>query len=140
MITYTDTEYIQTKLVLKGEKSFEGPLLDLSEWITKKYQLSVLNIIYDKVEFLKFQPRLQVILKRDHEISLFRENGSGNFINSIQLDIINEFRLILLNYSASNFNTEKLFVVFSCFENVAIQEANSKITEAEISNLLIRLK
>lgn len=41
MISFRDSEYIETKLIKQGKKSLHYPFKDLAEWISREYFVNV---------------------------------------------------------------------------------------------------
>ena len=134
MITASDKEYIQTKLIKQGKIFLNGPFLELAEWINQQKGVTVLNVIYGKV-IPDDRPRLQVITETQEEQLKFRHGDFGNFIKSEQDQITQKFKEILKRDRIDKYETEQLFVVFSAFEPIAKEEANNAIPDKEIKKL-----
>ena len=139
MISPSDEDYQQTKLIKEGE--LEMPILfqELSFWIAKQFSISVpLNIRYDQTTLVD-QPRLQVIFEREEDESCFRLPDSANFDRTKKDSIASCFKSLIHKHDDQEFETDDMFVIFSVFEPIARWEANSKVTELEIARMVTRL-
>lgn len=135
MVISTDIEYIATKNIKNSDIYLVAPFDELADWISKNYNVIVLNVIYDKI-IPDLEPRLQVILEFDKDEYKFHDkNCSMNFDKSKQLEIKNKFIEIIKRDKSLQFEYERLIVVFSSFEHIAIEEANYKITTEDLDNL-----
>jgi hypothetical protein len=134
MITSLDAEYIQTKKLKNGQTTLSPPFDELALWISAAYQVEVLNIIYDRV-IPDDRPRLQIILEFGKDKNKFIGDEFGNFNKTIQTKIKDKFIEIITRDNIENFGYDMLFVVFSEFDRVAIEEANSKVTDRDLEDL-----
>jgi len=137
MITTSDEEYKTTKLIKKGKKRLHPPFDELALWIEPKWNVAVMNVIYDRVNSLR-TPRLQVIL--EHETHTSKFHRGVNFDEDKQNTIAGRFIEIIGRDSAHDFDVNGLFIVFSAFAPLARNEADSKITNKEIQALKARIK
>jgi hypothetical protein len=133
MIISSDKEYIDTKRFKRGEVKLEKPYSDLASWIEEKYDVNVLNVIYD-IALPVRRPRLQVCVESQDDCDSFRSADDFNFDDTKQKQIIDQFAH-LVRMPSHSIDIEKLFVVFSAFEPIAREEANGKIDESEIESL-----
>ncbi|MCW7471867.1 hypothetical protein [Leptospira kanakyensis] len=136
MISPSDFEYKNTKLILKGKKKLEEPFINLSKWINEVYSVNSVNIIYDKV-IPNDRPRLQVILEHEKDYLFFKLKDGYNFNEVLQSEISGKFIEIINNNKSYKFETNSIFTIFSCFESVAKKESNMSIKEYEIKKLLL---
>ena len=136
MITSTDREYKATKRIKQGVKELTGPFAELARWISSKWRVTVLNVIYDKRNSLH-APRVQVILEHESDRKKFHR-GMG-FDPEKQLQIKEKFLEIIGREDPSEYDVNGLFVVFSAFAPIAREEASSKITEEEVKALKARI-
>ena len=137
MIVSSDKEYIDTKRYKRGELQLQEPFSNIACWIENKYAVKVLNVIYDKINPDQ-RPRLQVCIESRKDCEIFSESDGINFDECKQTEILNQF-LKLIEKEKSTIDTDKLFVVFSAFAPIAIEEANGKVKEEEIAQLLTKL-
>lgn len=73
MITSSDIDYLETKLIKQGGKVLESPLRDLAEWINKEFNVNVINIHYDYIQ--NERPRLGIILEfKTYERIFYSDN------------------------------------------------------------------
>jgi len=93
-------------------------------------------VIYDRRNDLH-APRIQVILERRDEVQPFRDGY--NFDQKKQNAIALQFLKIINRQTDHGYDVEGLFVVFSAFAPLALQEADSKISEKEIESLKRRI-
>jgi hypothetical protein len=138
MITCSDIEYKSTKLIKQGKRHLAPLFAELAQWISSTRNTNVLNIVYDTVS-PDDRPRLQIILELDSEMKKFREGEFGNFNQNEQKAISARFKELLTYHKISGYNTVKLFVVFSAFSRLAKEDADSKITETQITDLKRRI-
>lgn len=138
MLMPSDKDYQQTKRIKKDGRRLPLPFAELANWIGAKYEVEVINIIYDTV-IPDSRPRLSVILELDSDAQKFRESALGNFNRIDQNRIAEEFGRIVADQGAARFETDGLLVVFSSFERVARIEANESVPEAAIKRLKSQL-
>jgi hypothetical protein len=132
----SDEDYRQTKLLKKSGKPLESPFRELADWIRADYGVQVLNIAYDTILVArKNRPRLTVVLDTSSEELRFRDGPLGNFHTVDQNRVRERFDAILLQQGLNHFDTERLLVIFTAFENVARIEANDRVAGYEIDQL-----
>ncbi|MCJ8328402.1 MAG: hypothetical protein HRT89_01235 [Lentisphaeria bacterium] len=136
MISPFDQDYILTKKVKKEEGELLSPFLELSDWVEKKYDVKILNIIFD---ICNDRPRIQIILEFESDKNKFHESESINLNLEKMNAISSRFRDIIEKEKIPNFKTEKLFTIFSAFAPLAIEEAHNSISETELEDLRIDL-
>lgn len=149
MIVSTDPDYLDTKLVKQGVKKLDTIFQELADWINQKFDTPVLNIYYDKIDVDKNRPRLSIIFEYYQSVEKFRDQ-IGNYETEKQNLIADQFRQILKrklipsrslfdrffkNSYASQFDTDRLLVIYTAFEPIAREEVNHKIPQTEIDNL-----
>jgi hypothetical protein len=134
MVTSSDIEYIDTKNIKKNNTTLVFPFDELAIWISKTYNVTVLNIIYDQI-IPDSRPRLQIILELFDEKKKFLDKNFINFNENKQIEIKDKFIEILKNNQNIQFKYQKLLVVFSAFEPIAIEEANGKVSKEDIKEL-----
>jgi hypothetical protein len=139
MITPSDRDYKQTKLIKAGAKKLSPLFRELANWIAEQYRgVTVLNVYYDKITPGN-RPRLNIIFEREHDRQKFRTGSLGNYDPVAQTKVASKFAEMLADKQNSKFRTDELFVIFSAFEPVARVEANWKVTRAELGQLQIAL-
>lgn len=82
MINFWDREYKSTKRIKQGKKFLAAPFDELARWIASTWNVSVLNVIYDRANSLH-KPRLQIVLEHHaqaREYGSILKNGSGNLV------------------------------------------------------------
>lgn len=132
MIVSSDKEYIDTKLIKQGKKELKVEFLPLADWIKETFGVMPLNIIYDTIPVIGNQPRLEIVFEFKKCADLFRDkNISVNFDSKKQEAIARQFK----NLHSQDYDTNKLFAIFSAFEPVAKEEANGNIKNEEIQAL-----
>jgi hypothetical protein len=135
MITPSDRDYKQTKLIKAGTKNLLPPFKELANWMAEQYRgVTVLNVYYDKITPGN-RPRLSIIFERERDRQKFRTGSHGNYDPVAQAKVAAKFTDILADRRISKFNTDELFVIFSAFEPVARVEANWKVTRKQLSQL-----
>jgi hypothetical protein len=83
---------------------------------------------------------LQIILEYEEDHQKFKREPLGNYIESEQNDIRNKFKEKVQRNKSAEYSLEKLFVIFSAFEPIAIEEAYSRVSEAMLEKLRKKLK
>lgn len=146
MISSTDPDYLDTKLVKQGAKRMDPLFQELAGWIDQQFDTTVLNIYYDKIKFDKNRPRLSVIFEYYGDSRKFLDS-LGNFDSNKQQAIAEKFNellsvkhtsgkglvaRLLAKLTVSKFDTKRLLVIFDEFEPVARHEANFSIPKAAI--------
>lgn len=149
MISPTDPDYLDTKLVKQEIKQLTPIYQELADWILQRFDVEVLNIYYDKINTDKSRPRLSIIFEYGQDAEKLKDQ-IGNFDSKKQDLIADQFRKIVKNKSikspnlferffiksnSDQFDTDRLLVVFTDFEPVARIEANRKIPQVEIDRL-----
>ena len=132
MITHWDREYKVTKRIKQGKKHLAAPFAELARWIAEKWNVSVLNVIYDRADSTH-APRLQVILEYESHARRFYRNV--NFDSAKQKAIAGKFLEINERDKLHGFDMDGLFVVFSAFAPLAREEADSQIPDEDIHAL-----
>jgi hypothetical protein len=148
MIVPSDKDYKLTKKIKKGEGKINPEFVGLAEWIKDEYKVEVLNIIYDLIDDREKRPRLTIIFEFQRDGQKFRDGDVGNFDSEKQRIIGQKFDQFVNNNPAkasiiermfrgseSKYDTRNIWVVFTSFEPIAKNEANSNIPESEVKNL-----
>jgi len=153
MIVPSDKDYKETKLIKQGKRKLNPDFVGLADWINEKFNVVVINIFYDTIENKEKRPRLSIIFEYQNDELKFREGNFGNYDKKKQKIIANKFKEIVnlenkiksiltkLFHVTSDlkYNTDNIFVVFTSFEPIAKDEANSSIPKAEIERLKKKL-
>lgn len=154
MISPSDVDYQETKLIKLGQKNLETPIKEIVEWASSAFDVNVLNAHYDLVP-PKNRPRLNIIVERTSDLHKFRDTSTLIFNRDAQRQVAEAYQTILnahklrqndlLRKMRSWFDsqetiTENLFVIFTAFEPVAKCEANESIPNSEIEKLQIALQ
>jgi hypothetical protein len=145
MIFSSDPEYKETKLVKQGVKTIDLAFQDLANWINIYFKTAVLNIYYDKIKPDKNRPRLSIVFENHGEAEKFKDK-IGNYDDSKQKLISDKFKELQDNefhkqnylkkiFSSKQFDTNRLYVIFTSFEPIAREEANKNIPESRIEEL-----
>jgi hypothetical protein len=136
MISTTDKEYVETKLIKLGRKRLCEPFDALANWIAVRWGVAVLNLVFDEATALH-GPRLQVILEREDDLMSFRQGL--NFAQEAQDAIKGQFLVCRRQLDASPIDELSLFVVFSAFAPLARQEADERLGDEQIADLKKRI-
>ena len=137
MVTYTDPEYVATKLIRKGKGSLAPLFATLAGWIADTWQTVVLNVIYDRPATLARRPRLQVIVEDEDDLRKCRDGL--NFDRVKQQAIAERFCELVSADGGRKYHVQDLLVVFSSFAPLARQEADSLITDKQVEGLQTRI-
>lgn len=153
MITSSDEDYKDTKLIKQGKKKLETSFKEFAKWINEKFEVNVLNIYYDRIQH-ENRPRLNVIFEFSKDEKKFRTEPYGMYDAEKQQILAGKFKLLLEskrlnkkelflklfnNKSVLKYDTKNIFVVFSSFELIAISEANNSIPQEKIQELKIKI-
>jgi len=136
MITSSDSEYYSTKQIKQRKAKLEPVFAELASWIAAKWQVSVLNIVYDPANELH-EPRLQVIVEQREDEIIFRD---GLNFDAFKLhEIVLRFSEIVTRQKNTDFELKNLFVVFSAFAPLAIEELVGTLTKKRIDHLMAQI-
>ncbi|MBA4020651.1 MAG: hypothetical protein C0483_26120 [Pirellula sp.] len=136
MTKSTDKAYKATKRIKQGKASIAAPFNELAAWISKRWDVTVLNIIYDRRNKLH-APRLHVILESHDDAKSF-ERSAYCYDKRKQIAVASRF-LNLIGRQPSEYDVDGLFVVFSAFAPIALQEADSRVSDQEVGDLKQRI-
>jgi len=152
MIVPSDEEYKKAKLVKQGKQKMNPDFIGLAGWINSTFDVSVLNIFYD-LNANAYRPSLSIVFEYHSDELKFSDGFLGDYDSEKQKIIADKFAELVSGQirkpsffetpnSTSDFkyNTENLFVIFTSFEPVARDEANSLISESEVIELQRNLK
>lgn len=154
MIMPSDKDYKETKHIKKGNQKINPDFAGLADWINITFNVSVINIFYDTIYNKEKRPRLSIIFEYHKDELQFRDGQSGNFDNEKQKVITDKFRelvngktkkpslfdKLLSRASDLKYNSDNLLVIFTSFEPIAKDEANSTIPESEVTKLKTELE
>jgi hypothetical protein len=145
MIMTSDKDYKETKLIKQNKRKISSEFVELAEWINLKFDVFVLNVFYDSLNDKNETPRLNIIFEFKIDELKFRDGQLGNFDRKKQKLIAEKFQELvsgkikrhsfLEKLFGKKHSAEKLFVIFSSFEPIAKDEANSSIPNSEIDKL-----
>lgn len=148
MIVPSDQDYIDTKLILQGNKSLNPLLSELANWTIGYFNCKVISI-YSDLNLInqKNRPRLVVVFEYYETVKEFKDKV-GNYEKEKQNLIADKFRELVINHSRTGNNTLKdlfgntdpidlnsLLVVFTAFEPVARIDATWRISQEIIEEL-----
>ena len=155
MIVPSDKDYIETKIIKRGQAILNPDFAPLAEWIENKYLLTVLNIYYDITTGPHNRPfpRLNIIFEYEKDELKFRDGILGNYDSDKQQVIAGKFEELVNNRNTAiaklnnffgrtegaTYDTKGLLVIFDSFEPVAKDEANEAIPKNEIEKLKVEL-
>ncbi|MDB6119996.1 MAG: hypothetical protein JWO08_3777 [Verrucomicrobiaceae bacterium] len=129
MVFSSDSEYLATKRIKRGEIRLLATRQALADWISTTYQVTVLNIIQDSID-PDNRPRLQIILEWSDDSQSFSYDKDKQ-------EAVKRQCIAIAGDSAPSL--QRLLVCFSAFESVAIAEAQGKVTEEETKALQTKI-
>jgi hypothetical protein len=135
LVTHYDRQFELTKALKQGTTALGEPLATLAAWIGATWQVTVLNIVQDRIE--RGRPRLQVVVEHDDERSVFMDGM--NFDAAKQRAIAERFGELSAGGAQTQVDGQSLFVAFSAFAPLARDEAHASISEVELQQLQHRL-
>jgi hypothetical protein len=136
VITPADEDYRATKRIKQGFSILENPFDELAGWIASMWQVTVLNVIYAQRNSLH-APRLNVVF--EHIGDTMKFHAGVNYDPDKQNAIKQKFLNVIANKLSDRFDVNGLFVVFSAFAPIALQEADSLITKRELKTFQERI-
>ena len=155
MVTSTDIEYENAKLIKQGKENIDLKFKNLADWISKKYQVKVLNI-NDKLMDNQDKIRVGIAVETYTDYLKFKEDDErwSNYDSTIQdeiaekyielntdiLKIQSDIKLLGMFAKQENPKIKDIFVATSAFEPIAKEEANSKIPDQRIKELISDIK
>ncbi len=151
MITSTDIEYQNAKLIKQGKEEIDITFKQLADWISDKYKVKVLNINH---KLMDNQDKIRVGIAVDSysDYLKFKEDDErwSNYDSAIQDEIAEKY--LELNNNVLKIQSDKkilglfakqekpkvndIFVATSAFEPIAKEEVNSQIPEKRIKELI----
>jgi len=152
MITSNDREYKLIKLIKQGKSTIDNDFKPLAHWIDNEYNVQTMNILYDIIDtYEKNVPRLEIIFEFENDREKFRNDPQNhfNYNPEKQTAIANQFKKLVSNVilpkkkgllsflrrNRSKYKTPGLFVVFSVFKPIAIEEVYSNVSREQIRGL-----
>ena len=140
MLSTKDLDYIDTKLVKRGEKTLNKAFNDLIDWIECKYGIRPINIFYD-INMPFNNPRINIVLETHEEELTFRSENRVNFDSIKQKEIETKAKeLVEFHDLTKKFRTKDLFIYFSNFASIAKSEAGENIPSELWSSFLEKYK
>ncbi|MCD8741338.1 hypothetical protein LT679_12050 [Mucilaginibacter roseus] len=145
MITVFDDAYIQTKKVKQGASHMNPEMVPLADWMLKKYGVAPLNIIYTNTLNAGERTRtIEIIFEYCEQQKLFLENQfvlKGAIKKKIlkffkwNIDVRSENKLLNWLLKPLPYFKNEPLVTSSSFMPLAIEEANSNISDEDIQLL-----
>ena len=147
MVSASDKEYMMTKLLKKGEVKMEELFVNLAAWIAQTFNVTVLNIIYDTIDNGQ-RPRLQIIFEIYPDYLLFMANYG--YDRDKQKLVATQFGEVLKTQrrhkrwslfdffkkrATTKYSCKNIWIAFSAFDKIAMEEANRNISEEEVQQL-----
>lgn len=138
MVHSSDIEYQETKLIKLGQKQIEQRFKALADWISAYYDVKVLNIFFDVMSH-NGQPRVSIILEFYDDAMKFHvdDNWWSAFDSMKEKEIAEKYMELVKDPDAKR--AGEIFVCFSAFEPIALEEVNGMIPEERISELQDKL-
>jgi hypothetical protein len=151
LIESSEIEYKKTKLIKQGKNRIEKEFESIAKWISEKYNVNVLDI---QQEFMSHNNmvRIAVHLETSEDELKFHESNDrwSNFDSKKQTEIAEK---LVGNSNLIKIPTNKtfgkilkrkpaakdIFVSFSAFKPIAMEETNTLIPEKRVSELQVEL-
>jgi hypothetical protein len=138
MVTMFDAEYKGTKRIKQGLERLGPPFDELARWIEETWQVKVLNAIYERGDSSRAQrPRLQIIVESHSDRMKF--HSGFNYDSAKQQAVKDRFLDTIVRKEPAQYDVDGLFVIFSAFAPIALEEADAQITDDEINALKVRV-
>lgn len=147
MIESSEIEYKKTKLIKQGKNRIASEFESIAKWISEKYDVNVIDI---QQEFMSHNNmvRVSIHLETSEDELKFHESNDwwSNFDSQKQSEIAKKIvgnpNLIKVAFDKTfgkvlkrKPKTNDIFVSFSAFKPVAMEEANTRIPEQKITEL-----
>lgn len=130
----SDKTYQSTKEIILGSRVMNPDFKPLADFIDKKFNVKVINIIYGFIDSKK-TPRLEICLEFESEKNSFyrdKNDRFSNFDKKKQQIIAEKFEQLA---DKKKYKTKNIWVFYSAFEPVAKIEAIEKIPQEQINKL-----
>lgn len=155
MVTSTDIEYKNAKLIKQEKEEIDTNFKELADWISTKYKVTVLNINHELMDN-NDQIRIGIAVETYEDYLKFKENDErwSNYDEKIQNEIAEKY--IELNDDNLKIQSDKklfglftqkekpkpknIFVATSAFEPIAREDVNVQIPEQRIEKLVSDFK
>lgn len=137
----SDRAYKSTKKIIKGRKRLDQNLRELIEWIKEELNLNALAVFYTALG-KREGPRLHVILETSREYS--RVSTRSGYDRKIQTRISAKFIEIMEKKVRrgvpqpfnDKINGKNLWIMYSHFDTVAMNEAHDNVDKKAIKRLI----
>ena len=151
MVTTTDIEYQNAKLIKQGKKKISPEFKELADWISNKYKVNIINICHELMDSQN-RIRIGIAVETYDEYLKFKEDDErwSNYDEKIQNDIAEKY--IELNNQVLRIKSEEkvlglinkhkklipndIFVAPSAFEPIAMEDANTQIPEIKVKQII----
>ncbi|MCR5316616.1 MAG: hypothetical protein K6E22_00165 [Treponema sp.] len=139
MVSTADREYKETKKIILKKKNLNPRFQKLKDYISKEFLVDVANICVDVCKTYKRKDnRIQIILKTNKDCEKFinhqYKNGVLNFFDTENNKKI--YDEIMTNHKdIIKFPDLKTFIVYSSFEQLAVEELYNSIPSKVIKEL-----
>ncbi|MBP5697874.1 MAG: hypothetical protein J6X11_14685 [Treponema sp.] len=139
MVSTADREYKETKKIILKKKNLNPRFQKLKDYISKEFLVDVANICVDLCKTYKRKDnRIQIILKTNKDCEKFinhqYKNGVLNFFDTENNKKI--YDEIMTNHKdIIKFPDLKTFIVYSSFEQLAVEELYNSIPSKVIKEL-----
>jgi hypothetical protein len=150
LITSTDKEYQNAKLIKQGRRKIEPKFENLAKWISDKYNVNVIDICHELMTNMD-KIRVGIAVEFYQDYVKFKEDDErwSNYDEKIQNEIAEKYIELISNVlrlksekkflglieKPKQLKPSDIFVSTSAFEPIAREEVNTKIPEKQIEKL-----
>lgn len=130
--------YEQARAAKLGRLSLPQPLEDLRRWVSEKYEVNVLHVVYDQIDLGPHEgrPRLNIILETAND---YAKMYKAPFIPkpNITKAILKKFSAVVSDSAnASAYDTTKVHLIFDDFSDEAMGQAATRFQERDKQSVL----
>jgi hypothetical protein len=138
VITCFDPEYKRAKLIKQGKDYIPAPYDQLARWITQRWGIKILDVAHEIIRPTN-RPRLQIVVEQESEKLFFTLTPFGQTLPPVEREVVEQLRSLLEANPPPQLDSDGIFVIFSAFAPIAMEEANGRIPQEEISALRTKL-
>lgn len=132
--------YERARKAKLGKTNLSGPLEELRIWVSSRYSINVLDVVYDLIDVRpnESRPRLNLIVETtpDHD-KLYKSRWTlkPNYRKSI----LNRFsRIVSSSSRSSKFNTENVLLITDDFSREAMGQAAERFRSNDVQAILAK--
>ena len=151
MVTSTDKEYLEAKLIKQRKRTIAPEFRGLADWMSQRYGVNVINICHELMTNMD-RIRVGIAVEFRDEYLKFKEDSErwANYDEQIQKEIAKKYIELIeeplklksnqkffgLIEKRKKLDPDDIFGAVSAFEPIAREEVNSEIPEQRIEKMI----